>query len=151
MAPGVVSIRASHTTPLPLSTNQLVCIIAYSKETNYPPMAVGRMAMSSSEVAAVDKGKAVFTLHTYGDALWEKGGKGEPPKELTYAHVQEAGTEIPLTEINSAENAQNGLEQPEENEEAENPPQAEEAQGPPQPQSTAEDETTQETHPEASG
>lgn len=46
-------------------------------------MAVGRMTMSSGLVEKSDKGKAVITLHTYGDMLWEKGGKLEPPKEPT--------------------------------------------------------------------
>lgn len=84
MAPGVVNIIPSHAIQLPIPVNTLVCVIAYSRDTEYPPMAVGRMDMSSNEVENADKGKAVITLHTYGDALWEKGGKLEPPKELSW-------------------------------------------------------------------
>jgi hypothetical protein len=46
-------------------------------------MAIGRMTMSSELLEKSDKGKAVITLHTYGDSLWERGGKLEPPKEPT--------------------------------------------------------------------
>jgi translation initiation factor 2D len=84
MAPGVVSILPSHTTPLPIPIDELVCVIPHSRDALLPPMAIGRMGMSSNEIQAADKGKAVLTLHTYGDALWEKGGKLEPPKEISW-------------------------------------------------------------------
>ncbi|PVG00665.1 hypothetical protein CPB86DRAFT_182390 [Serendipita vermifera] len=150
MAPGVAGIRASHANPLPLSANQLVCVIAYSREIDCPPMAVGRMAMSSSEIAAADKGKAVYTLHTYGDVLWEKGGKGEPPKELVIVHPQQGGTEVPSTQINPEEGTQDtlrGVEIAISGEE--NPPQAQEKQES-IPQATGATETSQDIHLEAS-
>lgn len=84
MAPGVVSILPSHATPLPIPIDDLICVIPHSRDTLLAPMAVGRMGMSSSEIETADKGKAVLTLHTYGDALWEKGGKLEPPKEISW-------------------------------------------------------------------
>lgn len=82
MAPGVVSIQASHNASLPLSTGQLVCVAPYSGGLQGVPMAVGTMNMSSTEISTADKGKAVLTLHAYGDSLWEKGGKADPPKEI---------------------------------------------------------------------
>lgn len=82
MAPGVMSIDPSHNTTLPLQENQLVCVRAYGRDQDLPPMAIGKMAMTSDLVEKTDKGKAVLTLHSYGDTLWERGGKGEPPNAI---------------------------------------------------------------------
>ena len=84
MAPGAVSILPSHATSLPIPIDELVCVIPHSRITLLVPMAIGKMGMSSNEIETADKGKAVLTLHTYGDALWEKGGKLEPPKEISW-------------------------------------------------------------------
>lgn len=98
MSPGVISIEASHNAALPLQLDQLVCIRAYNRESNSPPMAVGRMAMASNLVEGTDKGKAVLTMHTYGDVLWEKGGKAEPPTELTIVQSIQLGEQVPAEE-----------------------------------------------------
>ncbi|KIM23544.1 hypothetical protein M408DRAFT_77382 [Serendipita vermifera MAFF 305830] len=93
MAPGVISVDPSHNTALPLQVDQIVCIRSYSRGPALPPMAVGKMAMSSELLANTDKGKAVLTMHSYGDMLWERGGKGDPPKECTIVQHAESGTQ----------------------------------------------------------
>jgi translation initiation factor 2D len=43
------------------------------------PMAIGEMFMSSDDARAAGmKGKGVVVFHTYGDTLWELGGKAVP-------------------------------------------------------------------------
>ncbi|RPD60842.1 eukaryotic translation initiation factor SUI1 family protein [Lentinus tigrinus ALCF2SS1-6] len=65
--------------------DQLVSITQYHRDALGPPLAVGRMAVSSDtlrESEEVDvKGKAVFVLHTWKDALWDMGPskKADPP------------------------------------------------------------------------
>ncbi|KXN90431.1 Eukaryotic translation initiation factor 2D [Leucoagaricus sp. SymC.cos] len=86
MIPGVIT----HS-PTELTQNQLVAIHQLSSEKNAdetvtrivsPPLAVGRMAVSSSDLKAKsdadEKGKAVLILHTWKDRLWEMGQKVEP-------------------------------------------------------------------------
>ena len=87
-----------------------------------PPLAVGRMAVSSDALRSDEdrdvKGKAVYILHTWKDALWEMGPskKAEPPApretqtndgvslddsdeeqvEVTGEGLQKAGDDAPL-------------------------------------------------------
>ena len=81
MIPGVMSITPSHAQELPLPLDSLVCVIPY-QATSRAPVAVGRMAVSSNEITEDAKGKAVVTLHTYHDALWERGKKSDPPEKV---------------------------------------------------------------------
>ncbi|KAF9256200.1 eukaryotic translation initiation factor SUI1 family protein [Marasmius fiardii PR-910] len=82
MIPGVVH----HT--LNLSEGQLVSVCKYEKHngvpTLSPPLAVGRMAVSSDQLAdgGKEKGKAVWVLHTWKDHLWGLGSKEEPPEDV---------------------------------------------------------------------
>ncbi|KAK7061050.1 hypothetical protein VNI00_000785 [Paramarasmius palmivorus] len=82
MIPGVV-----HHTPS-LKEGQLVSVCKYeTKEgtpTLSPPLAVGRMAVSSDQLAegGKEKGKAVIVLHTWKDYLWEMGNKSDPPEDV---------------------------------------------------------------------
>ncbi|KAI0742631.1 eukaryotic translation initiation factor SUI1 family protein [Daedaleopsis nitida] len=79
MIPGVVQ----HSTPL--SPDQLVSITQYHRGGLGPPIAVGRMAVSSDTLRSTEdtdvKGKAVYVLHTWKDALWDMGPskKADPP------------------------------------------------------------------------
>jgi hypothetical protein len=98
MAPGVVSIQPSHNVSLPLQEDQLVCVRCYSRDEDLPAMAVGKMTMTSDLVEKTDKGKAVLTLHSYGDMLWERGGKGEPPRESTTIRSNESAAQVPVDE-----------------------------------------------------
>ena len=81
MIPGVVSITPSHAQQLPLLLDSLVCVMPY-QGTSRVPVAVGRMAVPSSEISGDAKGKAVVTLHVYRDALWERGSKSDPPEQV---------------------------------------------------------------------
>jgi len=81
MIPGVVLIAPSHAQKLPLLQDSLVCVIP-NQGTSRAPVAVGRMAVSSSEISDGAKGVAVVTLHTYHDALWERGSKSDPPEKV---------------------------------------------------------------------
>ena len=90
MIPGVVSITPSHVQELPLPLDSLVCIIPY-RGTTRAPLAVGRMAVLSSNITEDAKGKAIVTLHTYHDALWERGSKANPPEK-----VDVVGEDIPI-------------------------------------------------------
>lgn len=78
--------------PSTLTQNQLVAIHQLSSAKNddgtmirlvSPPLAVGRMAVSSEDLKAKmeadEKGKAVLVLHTWKDHLWETGQKGDVP------------------------------------------------------------------------
>lgn len=109
MAPGVVSIQPSHNVALPLQEGQLVCVRCYSRDEDLPAMAVGKMAMTSDLVEKTDKGKAVITLHSYGDMLWERGGKGEPSKESTTIRPSESAAQVPVGEsITEPSQSENG-------------------------------------------
>ncbi|KAF7319522.1 Eukaryotic translation initiation factor SUI1 family protein [Mycena chlorophos] len=78
MIPGVVHIAPS------LKEGQLVSICKYTREGNAlsPPLAVGQMALSGDEIenGRQEKGKAVYTLHTIDDHLWEMGSKPDVPE-----------------------------------------------------------------------
>ncbi|GJE88956.1 eukaryotic translation initiation factor SUI1 family protein [Phanerochaete sordida] len=71
MIPGVVQ----HS--LPLAIDQLVSVTQYHRERLGPPLAVGRMAVTSDTLRQADeqdtKGKAVYVLHTWKDCLWDMG------------------------------------------------------------------------------
>ena len=68
-----------------LHKNQLVAVTQYHPGAVGPPLAVGRMTVSSDALRSAEdrdvKGKAVYILHTWKDALWEMGPgkKAEPP------------------------------------------------------------------------
>jgi translation initiation factor 2D len=101
MIPGVISIIPSHAQELPLPLDSLVCVRPY-QGTSRAPVAVGRMAVSSSEITEDAKGKAVVTLHTYRDALWERGSKSDPPEQvdaigedIPTAHIENEGSSEP--------------------------------------------------------
>ncbi|KAG8812073.1 hypothetical protein FRC17_002212 [Serendipita sp. 399] len=82
MAPGIISIRSSYARSLPMEVGEIVCIAAYSQDGNQPPVAVGQLGMSTQKIEETGKGKAVLTLQTYGDTLWQKGSKQDPPQEF---------------------------------------------------------------------
>ncbi|KAG8812036.1 hypothetical protein FRC17_002222 [Serendipita sp. 399] len=82
MAPGIISIRSSYARSLPMEVGEVVCIAAYSQDGSQPPVAVGQLGMSTQKIEETGKGKAVLTLHTYGDTLWQKGSKQDPPQEF---------------------------------------------------------------------
>ncbi len=60
-----------------LAPDQLVSVTQYHRGTIGPPLAVGTMAVSSDTLRSAEetdvKGKAVYVLHTWKDALWEMG------------------------------------------------------------------------------
>ncbi|KAI0651354.1 eukaryotic translation initiation factor SUI1 family protein [Trametes meyenii] len=84
MIPGVVQ----HS-PV-LTPDQLVSVTQYHRGAIGPPLAVGRMAVSSDTLRFAEeadiKGKAVYVLHTWKDALWDMGpskkGDVPAPREL---------------------------------------------------------------------
>ncbi|KAL0571249.1 hypothetical protein V5O48_010719 [Marasmius crinis-equi] len=80
MIPGVV-----HHTP-DLKEGQLVSVCKYERHegvpTLSPPLAVGRMAVSSDQLAGDEKGKAVLVLQTWKDHLWAMGSKADPPEDV---------------------------------------------------------------------
>jgi len=88
----------------------LVCITQYHPDSENkvgPPLAVGRMALPSDEIKDVEKGKAVYVLHTWKDCLWEMGdrrdipefaGVGEAEKEQAGEGEQESQDESPSEE-----------------------------------------------------
>ncbi|KAI0752119.1 eukaryotic translation initiation factor SUI1 family protein [Fomes fomentarius] len=93
MIPGVVQ----HSPPL--TPDQLVSITQYHRGALGPPIAVGRMAVSSDTLRSAEekdiKGKAVYVLHTWKDALWEmgpsKGADPPVPREITTAgHTEDS-------------------------------------------------------------
>ena len=73
-----------------LVPDQLVSISQYHRGALGPPLAVGRMAVSSDTLRSAEetdiKGKAVYVLHTWKDALWEMGPSKKtdppPPREV---------------------------------------------------------------------
>ncbi|EIW56725.1 eukaryotic translation initiation factor SUI1 family protein [Trametes versicolor FP-101664 SS1] len=71
MIPGVVQHSPT------LSPDQLVSVTQYHRGAIGPPLAVGTMAVSSDILRSAEetdvKGKAVYVLHTWKDALWEMG------------------------------------------------------------------------------
>ena len=68
-----------------LVPDQLVSVTQYHRGAIGPPIAVGRMAVSSETLRSAEekdvKGKAVYVLHTWKDALWDMGPskKADPP------------------------------------------------------------------------
>ncbi|KAI0632800.1 eukaryotic translation initiation factor SUI1 family protein [Trametes polyzona] len=96
MIPGVIQHSPT------LAVDQLVSITQYHRGAIGPPIAVGRMAVSSDTLRSAEetdvKGKAVYVLHTWKDALWEMGTSKKAdvpaPKELKAAEeVAEAADE----------------------------------------------------------
>ncbi|KAG6916814.1 hypothetical protein DXG01_005196 [Tephrocybe rancida] len=90
MIPGVV-----HHAPL-LKQDQLVSILQYNHNsgspTLSPPLAVGRMALSSDQLdhGTQEKGKAVYVVHTWKDHLWDLGSKGDVPESMSFRFSSEA-------------------------------------------------------------
>ena len=68
-----------------LSPDQLVSVTQYHAGAIGPPLAVGRMAVSSDTLRFSEerdvRGKAVYVLHAWKDVLWEMGPskKTDPP------------------------------------------------------------------------
>ncbi|KAJ2971627.1 hypothetical protein NUW54_g12462 [Trametes sanguinea] len=71
MIPGVIQHSPD------LVPDQLVSVTQYHRGAIGPPLAVGRMAVSSDTLRSAEekdiKGKAVYVLHTWKDALWGDG------------------------------------------------------------------------------
>ncbi|KAI0696389.1 eukaryotic translation initiation factor SUI1 family protein [Cerioporus squamosus] len=94
MIPGVIQHSPS------LVPDQLVSITQYHRDALGPPLAVGQMAVSSDTLRSAEetdvKGKAVYVLHTWKDALWEMGlnKKADPPEPRPIQPTSE--TEEPL-------------------------------------------------------
>ncbi|KAH9856271.1 eukaryotic translation initiation factor SUI1 family protein [Lenzites betulinus] len=84
MIPGVVQHSPT------LSPDELVSVTQYHRGAIGPPLAVGRMAVSSDTLRSAEevdvKGKAVYVWHTWKDALWEMGTSKKtdvpPPREI---------------------------------------------------------------------
>ncbi|KAI0772460.1 eukaryotic translation initiation factor SUI1 family protein [Trametes elegans] len=92
MIPGVVQHLPT------LAPNQLVAVTQYHRGAIGPPLAVGRMAVSSDTLRSAEetdvKGKAVYVLHTWKDALWEMGAskKADVPAPREINGAQNAGS-----------------------------------------------------------
>ncbi|RDX44971.1 eukaryotic translation initiation factor SUI1 family protein [Lentinus brumalis] len=105
MIPGVIQHSPS------LVPEQLVSITQYHRDALGPPLAVGRMAVSSDTLRSADetdvKGKAVYVLHTWKDALWDMGPskKADPPAPRP---VQAASEGEQLQPSGSADSEQDG-------------------------------------------
>ncbi|KAH9915323.1 uncharacterized protein B0H18DRAFT_886092 [Fomitopsis serialis] len=83
MIPGVVQHSPG------LQADQLVAITQYHREKLGYPIAVGRSAVDEQKLAKAEesdvKGKAVYVLHTWKDALWEMGAsKGQDVPEPSF-------------------------------------------------------------------
>ncbi|TBU43036.1 eukaryotic translation initiation factor SUI1 family protein [Dichomitus squalens] len=82
MIPGVIQHSST------LVPDQVVSVTQYYRDAIGPPLAVGRMAVSSDTLRSEEeedvKGKAVYILHTWKDALWEMGPskKADPPAPI---------------------------------------------------------------------
>jgi len=64
-----------------------------------PPLAVGRMALPGVEISAGKKGKAVHSIHTWKDHLWDMGSKQDVPEDTTLTTnggVEQNSVELPL-------------------------------------------------------
>ncbi|KAH9887063.1 eukaryotic translation initiation factor SUI1 family protein [Cubamyces lactineus] len=93
MIPGVVQHSPN------LAPDQLVAVTQYHRGAIGPPLAVGRMAVSSDTLRSAEetdvKGKAVYVLHTWKDALWEMGTSKKAdvpaPREFNTATEAEEG------------------------------------------------------------
>ena len=59
------------------------------KPTLSPPLCVGRMALPSDQMVDDAKGKAVLTIQTWKDHLWEMGSKGEVPPSTVWGEPVE--------------------------------------------------------------
>ncbi|KDQ16990.1 hypothetical protein BOTBODRAFT_172600 [Botryobasidium botryosum FD-172 SS1] len=89
MAPGVIGVGDDEFPSL--ARGALVAIAPYGSEA---PLAVGRMALSSTELNEDSKGKAVYIIHTFQDALWELGSKSNPPQTIIpFTRALEQGEE----------------------------------------------------------
>ncbi|KAI0656239.1 eukaryotic translation initiation factor SUI1 family protein [Cubamyces menziesii] len=96
MIPGVVQHSPD------LVPDQLVAVTQYHRGAIGPPLAVGRMAVSADTLRSAEetdvKGKAVYVLHTWKDALWEMGASKKTdvpaPRELrTAADIEGSDSE----------------------------------------------------------
>ncbi|KAI1790893.1 eukaryotic translation initiation factor SUI1 family protein [Ganoderma leucocontextum] len=93
MIPGVIQHSST------LNPDQLVSVTQYHPGAIGPPLAVGRMAVSSDTLRSTEgtdvKGKAVYVLHAWKDALWEMGPskKADPPAPV---EVKSPAAESPL-------------------------------------------------------
>ncbi|KAI0830089.1 eukaryotic translation initiation factor SUI1 family protein [Trametes gibbosa] len=93
MIPGVVQHSPT------LSLDQLVSVTQYRHGAIGPPLAVGRMAVSSDTLRSAEeadiKGKAVYVWHTWKDALWEMGTSKKAdvpsPREIQVPHEETSG------------------------------------------------------------
>jgi len=62
-----------------------------------PPLAIGRMALPGVEISAGKKGKAVHSIHTWKDHLWDMGSKRDVPEDTILATSNgETNLELPL-------------------------------------------------------
>ncbi|KAJ1988766.1 hypothetical protein H4R33_002307 [Dimargaris cristalligena] len=79
------------------------------------PVAVGYMALPSSEIAAnrAAKGKAIYILHTYKDYLWQQGDKSEPPPPSAATNSSQRGVGDSTQPSNTAASATAESHQPE--------------------------------------
>ncbi|KAF5378379.1 hypothetical protein D9757_010883 [Collybiopsis confluens] len=84
MIPGVVYASPN------LAQSQLVAIRQYEHADPpmlSPPLAVGRMALSSERLKESNQGKAVLVIHVWKDHLWEMGPFGvEVPPSIPLNH-----------------------------------------------------------------
>jgi translation initiation factor 2D len=82
---------------VPLQNDQLVSVTQYHRERIGPPLAVGRMAVTSDVLREADtkelKGKAVYVLHTWKDCLWDMGISSKQdipePREISRPEQEE--------------------------------------------------------------
>ncbi|TRM60392.1 hypothetical protein BD626DRAFT_571809 [Schizophyllum amplum] len=96
MRPGVTTYVTG------LQKGQLVAVRRYTRGSPArvsPPLAVGRMAVSSDELSEDHRGKAVIILHTWKDHLFDMGPKSDPPEDAPLATSTEEG----LAEADSAD------------------------------------------------
>ena len=66
-----------------------------------PPLAVGRMAISSDALAhgPTEKGKAVLVLHTWKDHLWHMGSKRDVPQAVPFNSETSDGNQAPTDRV----------------------------------------------------
>ncbi|KIY47317.1 hypothetical protein FISHEDRAFT_45558 [Fistulina hepatica ATCC 64428] len=88
MIPGVTSYTRG------LATDQLVAICTTRNGSISAPLAVGRMALPSDELADDQRGKAVRLLHVWKDHMWDIGSKPASPPET---QINESPTAVAVT------------------------------------------------------
>ncbi|KAI0351003.1 eukaryotic translation initiation factor SUI1 family protein [Trametes cingulata] len=112
MIPGVVQHSPA------LAPDQLVSVTQYHRGAIGPPLAVGRMAVSSDTLRSAEetdvKGKAVYILHTWKDALWEMGVNKKvdvpAPREITQHNESAESQPIAHTQEGERAPAEDGVE-----------------------------------------